>query len=208
MSATTRWALVAAVPLVAVAALSLAFLLRSPSQTMTSTDAPVAESAAATWPAGRRRAPDFALQDEHGRAVSLAAFRGRAVLLTFLDPLCRDFCPIEAQHLSDVVRAAPADAKPVIVAVSVNPVGNTRATLTLDRRKWHTAPEWRWAIGSRPALRRVWHAYGIVVVAPTGRKGDVVHTEAAYLVDANGFERALFVWPYSAHAVRDALSAL
>jgi hypothetical protein len=37
---------------------------------------------------------------------------------------------------------------------------------------------------------------------------DVAHTEAAYLVDAKGYERAVFLWPYSADAVTRTLRAL
>jgi cytochrome oxidase Cu insertion factor (SCO1/SenC/PrrC family) len=209
MSRTTRWALAAAVPLVALAVVSLVFAMRSSSPTRMS---PVSDEAAATWPAGKQPAPDFRLRDESGRPYSLSSLRGRPVLITFIDPLCRDFCPTEAQHLSDAVRAAPAGAKPVIVAVSVNTAGNSRASLRLDRRKWHVAPQWRWGVGNAASLARVWHAYHIdVIVSKKTVAGvpvrQIAHTEAAYLVDADGHQRALFLWPYSADAVKKALAA-
>jgi len=34
------------------------------------------------------------------------------------------------------------------------------------------------------------------------------HTEAAYVIDANGFERALFLWPYRAQDVVETLRGL
>ena len=34
------------------------------------------------------------------------------------------------------------------------------------------------------------------------------HTEAAYVIDAKGFERALFLWPYRAQDVVTALRLL
>ena len=37
----------------------------------------------ATWPAGRRPAPAFALRDQRGRRVSLRSLRGRPVVLMF-----------------------------------------------------------------------------------------------------------------------------
>jgi hypothetical protein len=37
---------------------------------------------------------------------------------------------------------------------------------------------------------------------------DVAHTEAAYLIDANGYERALFLWPYTAGSVARTLRGL
>jgi cytochrome oxidase Cu insertion factor (SCO1/SenC/PrrC family) len=173
----------------------------------------VSETAAATWGEGRQRAPAFALRDQNGAAVSLAALHGRPVIVTFIDPLCRDYCPIEAQHLSDVVRALPPAQKPAIVAVSVNVFGNVRSNLLLDERKWNLVPQWRWAVGSPSALGSVWKAYHIAVIASTKtvtgvKVHTIVHTEAAYLIDANGFQRALFLWPYSAGAVARSLRAL
>jgi cytochrome oxidase Cu insertion factor (SCO1/SenC/PrrC family) len=206
----TRWALYAAVPLLAVAAVSLAFALRSSGPGTTSTVEPAATEAAATWASGRKRAPDFALRDEHGQPLALASLRGRPVLITFIDPLCRDYCPLEAQRLGDAVRQA--DPKPVVVAVSVNTAGNTPATFALDRKKWNLPPQWRWAAGSGDELAKVWKRYGITVLVTKKTVAgvavqQVAHTEAAYLVDADGWQRALFLWPYSASAVTDALAA-
>lgn len=213
MSQTQRWAVLAAVPLLAIAAVSLAFALRSSPSPPMATAAAVDTTAAATWAAGERRAPGFRLADEHGRSFSLAGLRGRPVLVTFIDPLCRDFCPTEVQHLSDVVRNAPAGMKPMILAVSVNTAGNKPTILAVDRRKWKTPPQFRWAVGSEAQLARVWRRYHIeVIVSDKTVAGvkvrQIVHTEASYLVDPEGYERALFIWPYTADAVSKELRAL
>src|SRR5205807_2267695 len=81
-------------------------------------------------------APPFKLVDERGVPFSLASLRGRPVIVTFIDPLCRDYCPIEAQRLNTVVGSFPQGSKPAIVAVSVNVYGNARANLLQDERKW------------------------------------------------------------------------
>jgi protein SCO1 len=209
-----RWALFAAVPLVVVAAVSLGFVLTSsgsPPSPMSSA-VPAANTAAATWPARRLLAPGFTLRGEDGRPLSLAGFRGRPVLVTFIDPLCRDFCPIEAQRLSAAVRAEPASRRPVIVAVSVNTAGNRPATLALDRRKWDVPTQWHWAVGDPSALARVWRQFHVQVIVTKKRIAgvrvqQVAHTEAAYLIDAQGYQRALFVWPYSSSAVTHELAA-
>ena len=206
-----RWALPAAVALAALAAVSVAFVLRGTSAPAAQTHMPAASTAAATWAAGKQRAPEFNLRDEHGKAISLASLRGRMVLLTFIDPLCRDFCPIEAQHLSDAVRSTTGE-KPTIVAVSVNTAGNRADILRVDERKWNVVPQWRWAVGNAAALARVWHAYHIAVITTTKTVAgvhvrNVAHTEASYLIDGKGDERALFIWPYTADAVTKALRA-
>lgn len=208
-----RWVLGAAVLVLAAVAGAL-LLIGSPSKaTPMSAAAPVSDAPAATWMAGAKRAPAFSLTDQNGAPVSLAALRGRPVIVTFIDPLCRDFCPTEAQHLNTVVRSFPASSKPAVVAVSVNTAGNTRPTLREDRQKWGLVPQWSWGVGTPAALARIWHAYGIQVLVSTQKVAGVkvrkvAHTEASYVVDRDGFIRALFVWPYSAKGVISTLRSL
>jgi cytochrome oxidase Cu insertion factor (SCO1/SenC/PrrC family) len=171
-----RWGLLGVVLLLAIAA---GILYRTLGQSAPVPAAvPLTDGPAATWAAGAHRAPEFRLTDQNGASVSLAALRGRPVLVTFIDPLCRDYCPIEAQHLNDVVRAFPQGSKPVIVALS-----------------------------------RVWHAYHVEVLTQTKTLAGVTvhtiaHTEGAYLIDAKGFQRALFLWPYGAAGVIQSLRNL
>ena len=164
-----------------------------------------------SWPAGARRAPDFRLLDQFGRAVSLSSLRGRPVIVTFIDPLCRNYCPLEAKQLNELVRGLPAAKRPAIVAVSVNVYGNARANLLQDVAKWRLVPEWRWAVGGNRRLASVWRRYQIGVLVTTKRVAgvtvhEVSHTEAAYLIDGRGYERALFLWPFQAQDVRAALA--
>jgi cytochrome oxidase Cu insertion factor (SCO1/SenC/PrrC family) len=166
--------------------------------------------AGTTWPAGARRAPDFALRDGAGRPISLRALRGRPVVIAFIDPVCRNHCPFEARILDDVTRRLPAGSRPAIVAVSVNPWGQSAANLRLDQERWRLVPQWRWALGSYAELERVWQRYAIGVQVRTKTLGGVTvhevgHTEAAYVIDPAGFERALFLYPYRAADVAAAV---
>ena len=200
-----------AVLLLAAVAAGLFFALRPSRQTAPS--APRSAGPAATWAAGARPAPAFDLLDERGDPISLASLRGRPVIVTFIDPLCRDYCPIEAQRLNAVASSFPQGSKPAIVAVSVNVYGNARANLLLDERKWKLTPEWRWAVGRPSVLARVWGDYHVQVLATSKKIAGVTvhrigHTEAAYVIDAKGFERALFLWPYRAQDVVQTLRAL
>jgi cytochrome oxidase Cu insertion factor (SCO1/SenC/PrrC family) len=209
---TLRWAL-GAVVLVLAAVVAALVLVGRPHATATMAANAATDVPAATWPTGRKAAPAFDLTGETGAPFSLASLRGRPVVITFIDPLCRDYCPTEAQHLSAAVRSLPEAQKPAIVAVSVNTAGNARATLQLDRRKWKVVPQWRWAVGEPSALSRVWRAYGIQVLVTTRKIAGVNvryigHTEAAYVIDRDGFERALFVWPYTAKGVLTTLRSL
>jgi cytochrome oxidase Cu insertion factor (SCO1/SenC/PrrC family) len=206
-----RWILCGCVFLLAVVA---AILYRTLGQSAPATAVlPMSDGPAANWAAGLHRAPDFRLTDQNGAPVSLAALRGRPVLVTFIDPLCRNYCPIEAQRLNDVVRALPQGSKPVIVAVSVNVYGNAHSILMEDARKWKLVPEWRWAIGRPAALSRVWSAYHMEVLTQTKTVAGVTvhtiaHTEGAYVIDAQGYQRSLFLWPYRSAAVVQTLRKL
>lgn len=166
-----------------------------------------------SWPADRRPAPNFVLRDQAERAVSVAGLRGRPVIVTFIDPLCRNLCPLEAQVLNQVERELPASRRPVILAVSVDVYADTRADLLQDVREWHLVPQWRWAVGRSSALAAVWKRYQIGVSVVTKRIAGttihyVTHTEGAYVIDASGHERALFLWPFYPQDVKRVLRQL
>ncbi len=207
-----RWALWSCVALLGVAVgLLIAVMTSRQSASTPTTAAPTGP--AATWTAGAKLAPAFRLTDQNGNPVSLAAYRGRPVIVTFIDPLCRNFCPLEAKVLNDTVAGLPAAQRPAIVAVSVNVWGNARRYLLQDVRKWRLSPEWRWGVGGRQDLSSVWRAYQIEVLAQTKTIAgvtvhNITHTEGAFIVDRTGHQRALYLWPYRAADVAKTLRQL
>jgi cytochrome oxidase Cu insertion factor (SCO1/SenC/PrrC family) len=127
-------------------------------------------------------APDFSLPDQSGHLVSLAALRGKEVLITFMDPQCTSLCPIMGQQLGSVEAALPASAEPVLLVVSVAP-GRTAADVTkfVSHVTWH--PGWHWLLGNQAQLQAVWATYHVAVQpSPT----DVAHDETLYVVDPHG----------------------
>lgn len=158
----------------------------------------------AVWPARHRPAPAFRLRDETGRPVSLAAERGRTVLLAFMDPLCKQECPIEGRELALAERSVKSTQRAVLLVVSVNP--EARGTdAVAAARKWGFAGDWHWLLGSRAQLARVWRAYDVTVLP---KANDVVHSTAVYVIDRNGFERAGFNAPLEPPFLADDLRAL
>jgi cytochrome oxidase Cu insertion factor (SCO1/SenC/PrrC family) len=205
-----RWLFLLAVAVVGVVAGFLIIQLRGPDRA-SATEPP--GKPVVTWAAGVRRAPVFSLRDQDGKPVSIGAYRHRPVLVTFLDPLCRNLCPVEAKILGIVESSLPASERPVILAVSVNQWGDGRTTLREDMRKWDVGEGWHWVVGSAAELEKIWAAYKIAVVdAPRTIQGvtvhNISHTEAAYLVDGRGYERALYVYPFLASDVESALRQL
>ena len=52
-------------------------------------------------PVPTRPAPGFTLTDQDGRVLALSAFRGKVVVLEFMDPHCTDLCPIVSAEFND-----------------------------------------------------------------------------------------------------------
>ncbi len=134
------------------------------------------------------------------------------MIVTFVDPLCRNLCPLEAHVLNAAVNQLPASQRPEILAVSVDVYANANARVNLlrDVRKWALVPQWHWAVGRAPSLAAVWRHYKIGVSVTTRRIAGttinyITHTEAAFIIDATGHERALFLWPFYPQDVERAL---
>lgn len=149
----------------------------------------------ASWAAGQRAAPAFRLRNQDGASVSLARFRGRPVLLTFFDSRCVEQCPITGHQLGTVLRRLDAGDRPALVIVSVNPRGDTRASIRRAISDWGLDGPWRWhwLRGTRSELSQVWAAYGITVQPTTN---DITHGLALYLVDRRGFQRTGYLFPF------------
>jgi cytochrome oxidase Cu insertion factor (SCO1/SenC/PrrC family) len=147
----------------------------------------------ATWAPGARRAPLFALRDQHGQLVSLSALQGRTVVLTFLDSLCKQACPVEGKMLAAAIRQVPVNKRPRLVVVSVDPSGDTSASIAHAIAEWRLPAGTLWVRGTHSRLAQVWRDYQITVDPVSG---DIVHSTALYLIDPKGSERAGFLMPF------------
>jgi hypothetical protein len=49
-------------------------------------------------PVPARPAPGFTLADQDGRTMPLSGWRGKVVVLEFMDPHCTDICPLVSQE--------------------------------------------------------------------------------------------------------------
>lgn len=166
-----------------------------------------------TWSEGQRPAPGFTLTNQRGQHVSPVSYRGRPVIITFIDPLCRNLCPLEAKVLNEADERLPVSKRPQIIAVSVDIYADTHADLMLDFKRWSLVPQWQWAVGTPAQLQAVWKRYYAEVEVQTKHIAGttvhyITHSEMAYLVDGKGYERALFSWPFTAKAVKKTLLSI
>jgi protein SCO1/2 len=137
-------------------------------------------------------APPITLHDAVGTPVTLAAQHGRYVLVTFIYTHCPDVCPLITQNLNAALRAiGPSARKNVrVLAVSVDPVGDTPKTVKAYAREKHLLPQFEYLIGTRAGLRRVWKAWHVLAVET---KPDLVdHVAYTALIDTKGNERVLY----------------
>lgn len=138
-------------------------------------------------------APSFRLIDQHGRAVSLSSFRGKAVVLSFNDNHCSDVCPLYAKDVEAAVEdLGPLARRVAFVSVNTNPFyPQVKWDVAFDREYGlGTVPEWTYLTGSPAELQRVWHAYGIYVGLDYKQR-TVNHYTNFYLIDPKGRERAI-----------------
>jgi protein SCO1/2 len=139
-----------------------------------------------------RQAPDFTLRDSTGKLVSLSQFRGKAVLLTFIYDHCPDVCPLIVANLHNALLKLGSRADKVqIVAVSVDPRGDTPATVKAFLAAHQMTGRMEYLIGSLKQLAPVWHKYGIAAEgSPDSR--EVTHTALVYGVTGSGTMLALY----------------
>lgn len=151
----------------------------------------------ATWAAGQLAAPAIAgLRDQSGESFSLSALKGQPVVLTFLNSHCGSACAPTETSIVAAERALPAAQRPALVVVSTDP-GATPAGVRAAARGAGLPGRgrWYWLTGSRSQLAAAWAAYHIQVGSTAG--GGSGSTRAVYLLDAKGYQRAGFVYPFT-----------
>jgi cytochrome oxidase Cu insertion factor (SCO1/SenC/PrrC family) len=141
------------------------------------------------------QAPNFRLVDQHGKTVTLASLRGKAVALTFLDPVCTSDCPVIAQELraADQMLSPRERERTEFAAVDANPrYISTPYLIAFDEQEGlGSTPNWLYLTGSLPQLQRVWGSYGVQVNYEPG--GAMIgHSDLAYVIDAAGQTRFVF----------------
>jgi protein SCO1 len=141
---------------------------------------------------GSLRPPDLpaqpftGLEDEAGRPLSLARYKGQVVVMTFMYSTCKDTCPLTAQQIRGALDDLDTDVP--VVAVSVDPENDTESNAKRFLVEQQMIGRMHFALGSTQALKRQWDAYGI---APQrdGRE----HSAYVVLVDGSGMQR--IGWP-------------
>ena len=139
-------------------------------------------------------APDFALTSQDGAEVTLGAFRGKVVAVTFIYTSCPDVCPMLTDKMARVQDELGADfgSKIAFLSISVDPEHDTPAVLKeYAEALGADLAGWSFLTGTPAAVREVAHRYG-VAVAPAA-DGGVDHTLLTTLVDRQGTMRVQYL---------------
>jgi len=135
--------------------------------------------------------PDFTLTDQSGRKVSMSDQRGKLVLVTFLYTNCPDVCPLITQNLNQALQMLGPKRDDVrVLAVSVDPGGDTPENVDKYAKAHHLLPEFHYLTGTRAELMQVWKDYDVAAVARDPELVD--HTAYTMLVDGSGGGRVIY----------------
>jgi protein SCO1/2 len=138
-------------------------------------------------------APALALHNYNGAEVNLKQLRGKAVLVTFIYTHCPDVCPLIVGNLHTAQHQLGAQAGDLqIIAVSVDPHGDTPATVTRFLKEHQMTGKMDYLIGSRSELERTWKRWQVGVQVPKNNPALVEHSAEVLGIDASGVIRTAY----------------
>ena len=135
-----------------------------------------------------RLAPAFALEDQSGRPVTLADWRGEWVLVDFIYTRCPGPCPAQTQDLVSVQRGLSEGARAPMnfASVTLEPEFDDGPILQAYAEA-HGADlsDWSFLTGAPETVEAVARAWGIgSSMEPDGSIGHTLHS---FLVDPRGY---------------------
>jgi protein SCO1/2 len=146
---------------------------------------------------------DVALLDEHGARTSLAAFRGRYLVLAPSLTLCHEVCPLTTGALMRVqaaLRAQGVGDRVVVAEATVDPWRDSPARVRAFKRL--TGTDIRFLTGTEAGIHQLWKQLGVAYSrVPQGdppdvdwwthkpERFDVTHTDGVFVIDPRGHLR-------------------
>jgi cytochrome oxidase Cu insertion factor (SCO1/SenC/PrrC family) len=140
---------------------------------------------------GSRTAPDIRLENQFGQPMSLSQFRGKVVVLAFVDSECTTVCPLTTVSMVQARELLGAAGDQVqLLGVDANPSATTVHDVMAYSQAHAMVNQWDFLTGSLAQLRAVWQAYHIYVQIQAGQ---IDHTPALYVIDQQGREREIYL---------------
>lgn len=135
-----------------------------------------------------RELPDTLLEDQDGKAFSLASYRGKLVLVDFFYTRCTGLCPELEESMEQIAeglshRLYGRDI--ALLSISIDPEDTPAELAAYAERIGADAPAWRFArAADAEALKALLKSLGIVVIADAS--GNLDHNASIHLIDRHG----------------------
>ncbi len=136
--------------------------------------------------------PQIPMVDQNSRKIVFANYRGKALLITFIDSKCTDDCPIIMKRFAMVNMLLAANGKAYaashLISISIDPASDTPPVLRkyglgyLDGKSAGFS-HWEFADLTPTNLKRLATAFGVVYIE---QHGDIDHTMQTALIGEDG----------------------
>ncbi len=137
--------------------------------------------------------PEIPMVNQAGKPVNFAKFRGKALLLTFVDSKCTEDCPIitaRFQKVNDLLQhQGQAFAASHLLTVSIDPANDTPPVLRQYGLKYLDGnaqgfAHWSFVDLTPANLKKLATAFGVIY--QPSKDGDIEHTMVTALVAPDG----------------------
>jgi cytochrome oxidase Cu insertion factor (SCO1/SenC/PrrC family) len=134
---------------------------------------------------GSEPPPDLTMPPFDVGGIDSEGLRGKAVAVTFLDTQCTDACPVAAAQIGRAVDLLAGDrAKVAVLAFSVDPAGDTPASIERFLRRFRALGRIRYVDGTVAEFRPLWRAFGVLPSVDTGSSN--MHSVPVRVYDRDG----------------------
>lgn len=137
--------------------------------------------------------PDQAFLNQDGRTIALTAFRGRALVLTFIYTRCPfpTFCPLMDRQFKAIQERLAGDpilaGRVRLLSVSFDPDYDTPAVLRAHGERLGADPAvWTFATADRTSVDRFGTRFGLTVARNAADPLDITHSLATAVIDPDG----------------------
>jgi cytochrome oxidase Cu insertion factor (SCO1/SenC/PrrC family) len=136
-------------------------------------------------------APGFRLVNQFGEHMSLSQFRGKVVILAFVDSECTNVCPLTTLSMVEAKQLlGPAASRVQLLGVDANPHALSVADTLAYSRVHQMVNQWDFLTGTLAQVHTVWQAFHIAVQID---RGQIDHTPALFVIDPQGRERKVYL---------------
>jgi cytochrome oxidase Cu insertion factor (SCO1/SenC/PrrC family) len=140
---------------------------------------------------GGQPAPGIRLENQFGQQMALSQFRGKVVILAFVDSRCTTVCPLTTVSMLEARQLLGAAGVHVqLLGVDANPKATSVSDVLAYSRAHAMVNQWDFLTGTLPQLQAVWRAYHIAVQI---QKGLIDHTPGLFVIDPQGRERTVYL---------------